>query len=164
MSLNSIISTASSGMFAAQIGLNTTSDNVSNLNTPGYIEKVVDLTSTAIAGVGSGAQATGVRLAANQFLQNANLSASADLGQANIVSDLMSQAQSLFGDPGSSTGYFNLLNQVSADFNTAASDPASSLSGIQVVNDVGQFLNQSQSISASLGQIAQRADTDLQRR
>ncbi|HLI66850.1 MAG TPA: flagellar hook-associated protein FlgK [Caulobacteraceae bacterium] len=161
MSLTSIISNASSGLFAAQVGLNTVSDNVANLNSPGYVEKVLDLNSQAIAGVGAGVQATSVRLAANQFLQNASLSASADLAQANVVNDLVGRAQSLFGNPGSPSGYFNLLNQVTSDFDAAANDPASSLSGIQVVNDVNQFLNQSKSIAASLGQISVSADTQI---
>jgi flagellar hook-associated protein 1 len=161
MSIASIISAAQSGMLAAQTGLNTVSDNVANLNTPGYVEKVINLNSQAIQGVGVGVQPTSVQLAANQFLQNTSLAASASLGQANIISSMISQAQGYLGDPGSSNGYFNLLNQVSADFGAAASDPASSLSGIQVVNDVNQFLDQSQSVASSLNDLSGQADTQI---
>ena len=161
MSLSTITSTASSGMLAAQTGLNAVSDNVANLNTTGYVEKIVELNSQAIQGVGTGVQASGVVLAANQFLQNASLAATASASQSTAVSNMLSQAQSLFGDPGSTTGYFNLLNQVSSDFQAAASDPASSLSGIQVVQDVNQFLDQSQSIAASLGGLSTQADSQI---
>ena len=112
-------------MLAAQLGLNTVSDNVANLNTPGYVDKIVQLNSQAIAGVAG----FGVRLGgagANQFLQNASLAATASSSQASIVSSLLTQAQSYFGDPSSSTSYFNLLNQSSSDFGFASSnDPAS---------------------------------------
>src|SRR6185312_2107987 len=148
-------------MLAAQTGLNTVSTNVANINTAGYVQKVVGLNTQDIQGVGVGVQPTSVQLAANQFLQNASLSASASAGKANVVSSMISQAQSYFGDPGSATGYFNLLNQVTADLNAAANDPASSLSGIQVVNDVNQFLNQSKSISTSLDGLSAQADTQI---
>ncbi len=161
MSLSTIISAAQSGMLSAQTGMDAISDNVANLNTPGYVEKVVDLNSTTVAGVGTGVQATGVQLASDQFLQNASLAASGAASQASIVSSMLSQAQSFFGDPGSSNGYFNLLNQVSADFQAAAADPASSLSGIQVVSDVNQFLGQSRNIQASLNQLGAQADTQI---
>jgi flagellar hook-associated protein 1 FlgK len=161
MSLNSITNTAASGMLAAQLGLNTVSDNVANLNTPGYVDKIVQLNSQAIAGVGTGVSAPGVALAANQFLQNASLAATASSSQASIVSSLLTQAQSYFGDPSSSTSYFNLLNQVSSDFGAASNDPASPLSGIQVVNDVNQFLSQSQNVAASLNGLSAQADSQI---
>jgi flagellar hook-associated protein 1 FlgK len=158
MSLNTITSTAATGMFAAQTGLNTVSDNIANLNTPGYVRKIVDLNNQVFQGVGTGVAATGVTRAANQFLQNASLAASGGSGQAGVVSDMLTQAQSLFGDPSSTTSYFNQLNQISTDFQAAANDPASSLSSIQVVNDVSNFLSQSQNISASLSGLVGQAD------
>jgi flagellar hook-associated protein 1 FlgK len=161
MTLSSITGTAASGMLAAQLGLNTVSDNVANLNTPGYVDKIVQLNSQTTAGVGSGVSATGVALAANQFLQNASLAATANSAQASVVSNMLTQAQSYFGDPSSATGYFNLLNQVSSDLSAASNDPASSLSGIQVVNDLNQFLDQSQNISGQLSGLSSQADSQI---
>ena len=161
MTLSAITGSAVSGMLAAQTGLNTVSDNIANLDTPGYVDKVIDLNSRAVQGVGTGVSATGVALASSQFLQNASLAASASSAQSTVVSNMLSQAQNLFGDPNSATGYFNLLNQVSADSQAAAGDPASSLSGIQVVNDVNQFLGQSQTISASLTGLVTQADSQI---
>ncbi len=161
MTLSSITGTAASGMIAAQLGLNTVSDNVANLNTPGYVDKVVQLNGQAIAGVGSGVSASGVALAANQFLQNASLAATAGSSKASVISSMLTQAQSFFGDPSSSTSYFNLLNQVSADFNAASNDPASPLSGIQVVNDLNQFLSQSQNVAGQLNGLSTQADSQI---
>ncbi|HEX4199563.1 MAG TPA: flagellar hook-associated protein FlgK [Caulobacteraceae bacterium] len=161
MTLSSITSAAASGMVAAQLGLNVVSDNVANLNTPGYVEKIVQLNSQAVGGTGVGVSASGVALAANQFLQNASLAANAGASQASVISGMLTQAQSYFGDPSTGTSYFNLLNQVSADFSAASNDPASSLSGIQVVNDVNQFLNQSQDISSQLNGLTGQADSQI---
>jgi flagellar hook-associated protein 1 len=161
MSLNAIISSAVSGMSTAQLGLNTVSDNVSNLNTPDYSRKVVDQNSLVLAQLGMGVSTSGIELAANQFLQNASLSAAAGAGSSGAVSNLLDQAQALFGDPSSATSYFNQLNQVFTDFGAAANDPASTIDRSQVVADVNQFLNQSQGIASSLGQLSSQADSQI---
>lgn len=86
MTLSSITGTAASGLLAAQLGLNVISDNVANLNTPGYVEKVIQPNSQVVGGVGDGVSGSGVTLAANQFLQNASLAATASAAQASAVS------------------------------------------------------------------------------
>jgi flagellar hook-associated protein 1 FlgK len=161
MTLNTIMNTATTGLYAAQTGMNAVSDNVANLNTAGYVRKVVNQTSTALQGIGTGVSAANITRAANQYLQNASLSAAAVVGQSGAVSNLLGQAQALFGDPSSSTGYFASLNQVFADFTTAANDPANSLNSTQAVDDVSQFLDQSQNLSNQLSQLGSQADTNL---
>jgi flagellar hook-associated protein 1 FlgK len=160
MSLSAILNSASSGLHVAQTGINAVSDNVANVNTPGYVQKVVNQSALALQGAGAGVTASITR-AANQYLQNASLSATADVGQTGAVSSLLGQAQALFGDPSSSTGYFSLLGKVFADFTTAANDPADSLNGTQTVSDLTQFLNQSQSISSQLSQLGGQADSQI---
>jgi flagellar hook-associated protein 1 FlgK len=54
MSLNSIMATATSGMSVAQTGLSTVSDNIANVNTPGYVRKIVDQSSLVSQGAGVG--------------------------------------------------------------------------------------------------------------
>jgi flagellar hook-associated protein 1 FlgK len=161
MTLNSITAIATTGLYAAQTGLNAVSDNVANVNTAGYVRKVVNQTTLAQQGIGVGVSIASVTRAANQYLQNASLSASADVGQSGAVSDLMSQAQALFGDPSAANGFFGSLNTVFTDFTAAANDPASSLNSTQAVNDLTQFLNRSQSISTQLSGLSDQADTRI---
>lgn len=160
MSLSAILNSASSGLMVAQTGINVVSDNVANVNTPGYVQKVVSQSALALNGAGAGVAASVTR-AANIYLQNASLLASSDVGQTGASSNLLSQAQALFGDPSSSTGYFSLLGQVFSDFTTAANDPANSLNSTQTVSDLTQFLNQSQSISSSMTQLGTQADDQI---
>jgi flagellar hook-associated protein 1 FlgK len=157
--LNSILNIAQSGLFTAQTGLGVTSDNVANVNTSGYVRKVIDQTSLATNGVGSGVSAAGVTRAANQFLQNASLTAAASAGSASVVSDLLNQAQGLFGDPSSTSSYLDQVNQVFSDLAAVANDPSSAVSSAQAVNDVSQFLGQSQTIATSLSQLTTQADS-----
>ena len=157
--LNSILNTAASGLYTAQSGIGVASDNISNLNSPGYVRKVLDQNAQAISGIGTGVSVTGITRAANQYLQNASLNASASAGSSGAVSDLLGQAQALFGDPSSSTSYLDQLNQAFSDLSAVANDPASGINNIQAVSDVSQFLSQSQSISTSIGQLTSQTDS-----
>ena len=161
MTLSTITSTAVTGMFAAQTGLNTVSDNIANLNTAGYVRKVVDQNSAVQLGVGVGVSADGVTRAANQYLQNASLAATAGAGQAGAVSNMLTEAQSYFGDPTATTSYFNQINQIFSDFTAVANDPASGLNSSQAVSDATTFLNTSQSISGSLSALSSQADSRI---
>ena len=159
--LNSILQTASSGLSVAQLGINTVSNNVANLNTAGYVREVINQGSVSNQGLDAGVSSSGVVRVANQYLQNTSLTASGAAGQASAISSLLTQAQSLFGDPTSTTSYFNQLNSVFTDMSAAANDPTSSLASTQAVNDVRQFLDQSQTISSSLSQLSSSTDSAI---
>jgi flagellar hook-associated protein 1 FlgK len=75
MGLNSIMSSATSGLIAAQTGLRTVSDNIANVNTAGYVRKVVNQAPLVSAGMGVGVNITGISRAADAFLQRAALTA-----------------------------------------------------------------------------------------
>ena len=77
MSLNAIMNTASSGLQAAQTQLRIVSDNVSNVNTPGYVRKIGEQRTLTGQGMGSGVEVARVRLATDRFLQAATLNAGA---------------------------------------------------------------------------------------
>jgi flagellar hook-associated protein 1 FlgK len=53
MSVTSILNNANTGLIAAQTQLRVVSDNVSNVNTPGYVRKVAD--QVALSSQGSAA-------------------------------------------------------------------------------------------------------------
>ena len=54
MSLSAIMSTATSGMMAAQTGLRVTSDNIANVNTAGYVRKTISQSNLISNGMGVG--------------------------------------------------------------------------------------------------------------
>ena len=99
MSLNNILSTATSGLMAAQQGLRTVSDNISNVNTPGYVRKIVDQTSQVTLGAGAGVDVIGIRRVIDRYLQTASADASAASGAAGVQAELLDRVQGLFGDP-----------------------------------------------------------------
>lgn len=125
MSLNSIMNIATSGMNAAQTQLRVVSDNVSNVNTPGYIRKVADQQSWVSQGAGAGVEVARIRLATDRFLQAASLSAGADAGRQAVRYELYNHIQSLFGDPGADSGFFAQIDSIFSAFSTSAENATS---------------------------------------
>ncbi len=97
----------------------------------------------------------------DQFLQQASLNAQAQSGSSGAMSSMLDQAQQLFGDPSTSTGYFSQLEQTFADITSAIQSPSSTVPRDQVVADVQNFLSQSSSISSQLQQLSVQADSQI---
>jgi flagellar hook-associated protein 1 FlgK len=161
MSLSGILDTAVSGLQAAQTQLRVTANNIANVNTPGYAREVVDQTSMSEAAMGGGVSVQSINLAVDQFLRQASYTASAQSSGATATSDVIDQAQSLFGDPSANTGYFNLLGQVFAAFSASTQDPASTVSRNQALSSITEFLDRSKSISTDITGLQIQADGRL---
>lgn len=126
MSLNAIMNTATSGLTTAQTQLRVVSDNVSNVNTPGYVRKIADQVSLTSQGMGAGVEVARIRLATDRFLQAASLNAGADAARQGVRYELYDRIQSLFGDPGGTSGFFSQVDAVFSAFAASAEDPTSS--------------------------------------
>lgn len=126
MSLSAIMNTATSGLATAQTQLRVVSDNVSNVNTPGYVRKIAEQRTMTSQGVGSGVEVARIRLATDRFLQAASLNAGAEAARQGVRHELYDRIQSLFGDPGGDTGFFSQVDGVFSAFAASAEDPTSS--------------------------------------
>lgn len=161
MSLASIMSSATTGLMAAQTGLRTVSDNIANVNTAGYVRKVVNQAPLASAGMGVGVDITGISRAADAFLQRAALNARASSASAGVQADAFDRAQALFGDPSSSDSFFSRLDEVYAAFSAAGGDAASTIQRGAAIDSVTDFLTEAKRISTSLKSLATEADARI---
>lgn len=125
MSLSTILNIANSGLQASQTQLRVVSDNVSNVNTPGYVRKIADQVSLTTQGVGTGVEVARIRLATDRFLQAASLSAGAEANRQGVRYELYDRIQSLFGDPGGKSNFFSQIDDVFSAFSVAAEDAVS---------------------------------------
>jgi flagellar hook-associated protein 1 FlgK len=157
-SLTSIMNSAASGLIANQTALRVVSDNVSNVNTDGYVRKVVDLQPIGVGDAG-GVQVGVISRVIDRFLQQASLSAAADSGSAGIQAEMLDRAQALFGDPSSDDAFFNQLDKVFAAFTSATTNAASPVQRNQSTATITDFLNQAGSISSQLKAISAEADS-----
>jgi flagellar hook-associated protein 1 FlgK len=158
MSLNSIMGSAVSGLQTAQTGLRTVSDNVANVDTPGYVRKLVEQKSMFSGGVGLGVSVSQVRLAADRFLQQASLIGAADAGSAGASFGLWDQAQGLFGDPSESTSFFSAMDRVFSAFSTLSAAPTSSAARAGALDQAEQYFQDAATIADQLQSLRDQAD------
>jgi flagellar hook-associated protein 1 FlgK len=161
MSLSQIMSSATSGLMVAQTGLRAVSDNIANVNTQGYVRKLVQQTPLLSAGFGVGVDVSRVLLASDRFLQSAALNATATASQAGAVASGLDQAQALFGDPTADSSFFSRLDSLYAAFSTAGANAASGVSRSAALDSVTGFLDEASRISASLGALRSEADSRI---
>ncbi len=158
MSLSAILRTASSGLMTAQTGLRTVSDNISNVNTPGYVRKITNQQQLVVNGAGSGVQVTSISRVTDQYLQLASLTAASDASRWDITSQFLDNAQSLFGDPSDKSFFFNRLDEIFANFASAADDPSSTLLRTQAISSTEDFLGEADRINNQLNALAKTVD------
>jgi flagellar hook-associated protein 1 len=161
MPINALMSGAVSGLETAQTALTTVSDNITNINTPGYVREVVQQSPVIAAGQDIGVTVNQVQRVTNQYLEAANYNATSSAGSANIISNLLSQAQAAFGDPSQASSYLNQLSTVFSDFSAAANDPASNLPRSQTVDDLNTFLDTTQDVAGTLSSIGTQTNSQI---
>lgn len=161
MSLTAIIGIASSGVATAQTSLRTVADNISNVNTKGYVRKIVEQTSLTSDGRGQGVAVDRIRQAADAYLERSAYTASGNLGEAATLAQGFDQAQALFGDPSTDTSFFNQLDSIYSGFNVASASPSSGLGRSQIVLDLRNFLSDAARINSSIRDLRSEADTQL---
>ena len=160
MTLSSIISIANSGLRTAERAMNVVSDNIANVNTPGYVRKIAEQVPVAQNLDGGGVMISQIARAANRFLQQASLGAQADSGSADIQSSYYDQAQSLFGDPSSDTSFFSGLDNIFSAFGALAASPSATMSS-QALSQVSDFFNSASSIDSGLKSLSTQADSQI---
>ena len=162
MSLSTILNIANSGLQTAQTQLRVVSDNVSNVNTPGYVRKIADQVSLTTQGIGSGVEVARVRIATDRFLQAASLSAGAEASRQGVRYELYDRIQSLFGDPGGDTGFFSQIDDIFAAFAVAGEDAVSGPRRQDALFKTQAILDEAGRISGQIQAVREDADGRIQ--
>ncbi len=162
MSLNAIMNTASSGLSAAQTQLRVVSDNVSNVNTPGYVRKIAEQRTLTSQGLGSGVEVARIRLATDRFLQAASLNAGAESARMGVRNELYDRIQSLFGDPGGDAGFFSQVDGVFSAFAASAEDPTSSPRRQEAMFRTQALFDEAGRIAKQIQAVREDADSRIQ--
>lgn len=135
--LLSSLNTAKSGMNVSQVAIQTTSHNISNINTPGYSRQQVKQTASSAystpgsnmsfsAGqIGTGAQINDVTRVRNTFYDYQFRSESHNYGATSVKYNYYQNIESIFNEP-SDTAISSTLNDFFNSWNELAKDPNSS--------------------------------------
>lgn len=158
MSLNGIIGNALSGLQAAQLGMRTASNNVSNVNTPGYARTELGQAARNAAGQGMGVEVTGIRRVVDEFLVAASQRASSDASRAEAVNGFLDRLQAQFGSTDDTTSLFGRLNRAFTSIGSAALDPAESVSRLSAVSDLQAVFDEARRLSGEIRSMRDEAD------
>ncbi len=159
MALNGVLGNALSGLQAAQLGMRTTSNNVANVNTPGYARTEVQQTARNAAGQGMGVEITGVVRIADKYLQAASMRAASDASAAQAVSAALDRLQAQFGSTDDSGALFGRLNQAFTSLGAAAADSAERVSRLTAASDLQSFFDEAARLSAEVRALRDEADS-----
>ncbi|QGZ93603.1 flagellar hook-associated protein FlgK [Terricaulis silvestris] len=156
--LTSVLLSGLSGMRASQTAMATISQNIANANTPGYVRTEVTLSPRSDLGAGAGVEVTGIKRAADRFLATASYIAEAARGSAAARADILSRAQSNFGDPAGTTSVFASLDNFWSAMTEIGVDPASQLRRGDAVTALQSMYSEVQRIGESIQSLIAEAD------
>jgi flagellar hook-associated protein 1 len=157
MSLANILGSGFSALTANQRALELSSQNVANVNTPGYSRVEASFKPALLDGRGAGVTVTPQRVA-DQYLAAADSKARSAQGAANVRADMMSNAQSYLGDPSNGGTVFSQIDDAFADLSSLSIDPSSAIRRSEVLSSIQNALA---SIARTSDQIqGQRREAD----
>jgi flagellar hook-associated protein 1 FlgK len=150
-SLSGSLSIALGGLQADQDGLNVTSNNISNINTPGYTREVLDLNEQAPTRsgelvFGNGVSVDKITSVRDTILEQNIASATQQQSQSQAYSNAMTQVESMFNDT-SGTGLQSALSGFYDSFTQLAANPTDSAQRQAVISAA-------QTLASSLNQDA----------
>ena len=161
MALNSVIGNALSGLQASQLGLRTASNNVANVNTPGYARTELAITSRNVAGQGMGVQVRGVERITDEYLLAASVRAQSDYSAAMARNGALDRLQAQFGGTDDETSIFGRLNAAFSSLSAAAADSAETVSRLSAASELQSFFDETQRLSVEMRTLRNEADTRI---
>jgi len=161
MSIQSIFNIGTSGLMNAQNQLRIVSDNISNVNTPGYIRKVGSQQAQVFSGKGAGVNSGQVTLATNKYLQSAALTATASSAQAQAFHQLFDQIQSQFGDLTDDASLFNLGSTVLGSLTRATENASSPAMRQEILGNLQSFIGEGARISDYIQSVRNTAEGEI---
>jgi flagellar hook-associated protein 1 FlgK len=159
-----MLNTAVSGLMAFQQELDTTSNNISNANTPGYSRETTDLVSVpgpyiGQLSIGDGVQVSSVQRVYDQTVASQVVSATSAYNQLNTFSTQAAQIDNLLGS--TSSGLSTQLQSLVSALQTVANAPTSSASRQAFLSQAQQLVSSLQNDDNSLQSLDSQANTQL---
>lgn len=158
--MSSLFGIGLSGLGAAQTALATTSNNISNVNTPGYSRQTTAL-RTATTGDGpGGVRVAGVERQYQQYLTGQLNDARSRSSALDSHLGQISQINNLLGD--SEAGLAPLMQQFFSGLQTLAAGPADPAARESLMGDARNMSAQFRAFSEYMGDMQESVESQLQ--
>ena len=159
-----LLSTSVSGLLAFQQALDVTSNNISNVDTPGYNVETANFTEqpgqeTGAGYVGSGVDVSSISRAYNQYLAAEVNATQSSYSSSNALATQASQVDDMLSD--STTGLTATLQSFVNSLQTLATTPTSTSSQQAVLSQGQALAQQIQSYDSQLSQYSSQLESQL---
>ena len=163
--MGDMMSTGVTGLLAFQTALDTISNNISNVNTPGYSEETANLvtnpaTPTANGWIGQGVTASTITRSYSDFLDAQTRTATSSYNQYNTTAGLADNINNMFDDP--STGLSATLQSFGQSIQAMANAPGQESTRQAVLNQAQSVIAQFQAYQQNLNQLGGQVNTQIQ--
>ena len=139
MTISSIINNSLTGLYTSQAALKTITDNVSNVNTPGYARKVVRLNPKITGSEGAGVEISSIERVVDKFLVRATYEAQGDASRYELENSFHSRIQALPGRPDVNGSLSGKINDVFDSMSELALNPLSTILKESTVSRLNAF-------------------------
>ena len=162
--MGDMLSNSVTGLLAFQTALDTISNNIANVNTPGYSQQTTNLvtapaTQTGVGSIGNGVAVDNVTRSYSDFLAAQTNTANSSYNQLNTVSTLAASIDNMFSDP--STGLSATLQSFSQSIQTLANSPSQTSARQAVLNSAQSVISQFQGYQGNLTQLGAQVNTQI---
>lgn len=164
MSLNGILSTSLTGLFANQEALRTTGANITNVNTPEFSRQRVQLEADVQSGVSVGVKITAIERVVDRFLEVAVLSAKSDNGRYDAMSKIHDRLQTTLGKPDAETSLSARMNAVFGSLAGLALNPADAVTRQQFLSVIQGYTEEVSRIGNMIQSLRGEASGEMESR
>ena len=163
LSLSSLLSMGNGALFASQAAIQTTGNNISNVNTAGYSRQAVALAErTSIdfrpGQIGQGVQATEVYRYFNRFVESAYLDKSTLQKRYESQHDLMSRVETVFNESNKS-GISTAMTAMFKAWSTLAQEPDSLAARAALLEHSHTFTNAVRNADQTLADLEEQMNS-----
>lgn len=162
------LGTATSGITANQVALQTTAHNIANTNTDGYSRQRVHMTTKppyVIAGtgtIGTGVNVTGVERVVDDFVRSQIREANSKYTYNTQKSDTLGQLEDILHEP-SDDGVIKALNTLTDSWQKLAENPELGTSKTLVVENANSFADSIHQMATQINQLHKDSISNLQK-
>ncbi len=154
-----------SALLTHQLALQTISNNIANVNTPGYSRQRVNITTalpeySTIGILGAGVTVSDIQQARDLFLGQQYRQQNKSLGQWQYREKVFTQIESLFNEPNDTT-LSNLMNNFWDSWSDLSTSPDSTSSRSQILEQAHLLTNGFHEMANQLNSLRSSIDNDM---
>jgi flagellar hook-associated protein 1 len=161
MSILGIIQAGSSGLNASQTVLRTISNNIANVNTPGYARERVSLEALAYGSGQGGVKVSGIDRVVDRYLEQSARTAAGDAAYNSVLADYHGRLQSLLGKPDGNNTLAAQVDNVFTSLQELASAPGDAVRRRDALAKLDGVLNTAATLSDNIQGLRTDANSQL---